>query len=152
MVILIQSTANAHAQIFGCIPFQCWHLAAGQIHLIILALMSLPWPKGDWAATMMVRLIREETTLWSHAEYQKKKGDPLVFFWFYKSHYADLDRLWQTNMEGHTSLTVEIVVPKDVWISKKCLGTSFGCYYDFSLSYMAKPDTFQTQGYTKINS
>ncbi len=28
---------------FG-IPFQCWHLAAGQIHLIILALMSLPWP------------------------------------------------------------------------------------------------------------
>ena len=52
-------------------------------------------------------------------------GDSLVFSPFSKSHYAYVDRLWQTEMDSRTSLTVEIVVSKDVWISKKLSGNKF---------------------------
>ena len=54
-----------------------------------------------------------------------QRGDPLVFSRFSKSHYAYVDRLWQTEMDSQTSLTVEIVVSKDVWISKKLSGNKF---------------------------
>ena len=60
--------------------------------------------------------------------------DPLVFLRFLKSHYAYINRLWQTEMKGQTSLTVKIVVSKDVWISKKIIceqvlgvGMTFHC-------------------------
>ena len=54
-----------------------------------------------------------------------QRGDPLVFFRFGKSQYTGSDWLWRTEMEGQTSLTVEIVLPRDVWISKILSGHKF---------------------------
>ena len=42
------------------------------------------------------------------------KVGPFGACWFSKSQFSDLDRLWQTDMDKHTHLNVEIVVSKDV--------------------------------------
>ena len=56
---------------------------------------------------------------------QRARIIKMMFLRFWKSHHAYVDWLWQTEMEGQTSLTVEIVVPKDVWISKILSGYKF---------------------------
>ena len=53
------------------------------------------------------------------------KGGPFDACWFSKSQCSDLDRLWQTEMDGQTHLNVEIVVSIDVQTSKILYGNKF---------------------------
>ena len=46
-----------------------------------------------------------------------ERGDPLVVLLFSKSSYIDSDQVWWTEMEGQTSLTVEVGqgVLRSIW-------------------------------------
>ena len=56
---------------------------------------------------------------WYHTKNLSKIGDKIFFRFFgvfviFKSYYAYVNRLSRTELESQTSLTVEIVVSKDV--------------------------------------